>query len=157
MCAFQAEKIQSHLEARQDKLLFLHTSRYILSGGTLTIFGYGAIILLTSIFKMNPYWANFIIYVAFLMVSYWLNARVVFHDTPDIMSFLRFLFSFFLAYTTNLIVLSITLNKMHIELWVSQLIATAAYSCVHFSLSRAYVFKWESEHSLDRKTQQDHH
>lgn len=128
-----------------ELLIFRHAGRYLLSGGALTIVGYAAIIFLTSVCGANPYWANFYVYIAGVLVSYWLNAKVVFLDRPDVMSFLKFLFSFCIAYAANLFALSVSLDWMLLDHWLAQLIATGVYACVHFGLSRAYVFKWQSE------------
>ena len=124
-------------------LLIKHAARYLLSGGALSIFGYASIILLTSEFGVDPYWANCFVYVSGVIVSYWLNARVVFRNELDTRSFLKFLFSFGFAYAANLLALSLTLNHLHFPHWLSQLVAMVMYSCVHFCLSRAFVFKWK--------------
>ena len=125
-------------------MLFRHVARYLLSGGALTLVGYAAIIFLTSVCGVDPYWANFGVYVAGVVVSYWLHARVVFRDRPEVSSFLKFLLSFCLAYAANLAALAVALDRLHLAHWLAQLIATGVYCCVHFSLSRAYVFKWKS-------------
>lgn len=124
-------------------MLFRHAQRYLLSGGALTLVGYTAIIFLTSVCRADPYWANFGVYIAGVAVSYWLNAWIVFRDRLNVRSFLKFLFSFCLAYTANLVALSFTLERLHLDHWMSQLIATGVYCCLHFGLSRAYVFKWK--------------
>ena len=90
------------------------------------------------------------VYIVGLTISYWLNARVVFRDNPDPMSFLKFIFSFCIALTVNLITLSITLNKMQFSYWISQLIAIAAYSSVHFILNRTYVFRWKEVNLVNK-------
>ncbi|MBV5327767.1 MAG: GtrA family protein [Chlorobium sp.] len=117
--------------------------RYLLSGGMLTVVGYAAIILLSTVFGLDPYWANFYVYVAGIIVSYWLNALIVFRNRPNVISFLKFLFSFLIAYAANIIALAVALDWMHLGHWLSQLLATVVYSCVHFGLSRTYVFKWK--------------
>ncbi len=115
-----------------------------MSGGMLTIVGYISIILLTSEFGINPYWANFYVYLMGIFVSYYLNARMVFGDRLYALSFLKFLLSFFLAYMANLSALAFSMDYLLLGHWKSQLIATAIYACVHFTLSRAYVFEWKS-------------
>jgi putative flippase GtrA len=126
-------------------MLFRHAGRYLLSGGALTLGGYAAIIFLTAVCKADPYWANFGVYVAGVVVSYWLNARIVFKDSLDTKSFLKFLLSFCLAYGANLVTLAVALDHLHWPHWFSQLIATGVYCCVHFGLSRAFVFKWKPD------------
>lgn len=125
-------------------LLVRHAGRYLLTGGMLTIIGYVSICLLTSLWGIDPYWANFDVYLAGVVVSYLLNARFVFRNRLDVISFLKFLFSFCVAYLANLFALALSLDWMLLGHWLSQLIATVVYTCVHFGLSRAYVFKWKS-------------
>lgn len=129
-------------------LIVKHAGRYLVSGGMLTIVGYVSIILLTSDFGINPYWANFYVYLTGIFVSYYLNARIVFGDLIYALSFLKFLLSFFISYLANLFALVFSMDYLLLGHWKSQLIATAIYTCIHFVLSRAYVFEWQSKKAV---------
>ena len=124
-------------------LLVKHAGRYLVSGGMLTIIGYVLIILLTSYFGINPYWANFCIYLTGVFVSYYLNAKIVFGDRLHSLSFLKFLLSFLISYLANLSALAFSMDFLLLEHWESQFIATVVYACIHFMLSRVYVFEWK--------------
>lgn len=126
-------------------MLFVkHAGHYLVSGGMLTIVGYVLIILLTSGLGINPYWANFYVYLAGVFVSYYLNAKIVFNDRIHFLSFLKFLLSFLVSYSANLLVLAFSMDFLLLGHWESQLIATLVYACIHFVLSRVYVFEWSS-------------
>ncbi len=56
-------------------------------------------------------------------------------------SFVKFLFSFVVAYLANLAFLACALKLMLLSLWISQLLSIAVHAAVHFMLSRNYVFK----------------
>ncbi len=123
-------------------LLVKHAGRYLVSGGMLTIVGYASIILLTSGFGINPYWANFYVYLTGIFISYYLNAKIVYGDRLSIVALSKFLLSFLISYSANLFALSFSMDFLLLGHWQSQLIATAVYACIHFVLSRAYVFEW---------------
>lgn len=125
-------------------LLIRHASRYMFFGGMLTLVGYASIVLLTHVFGISPYLANAGVYIAGILASYWLNARLVFADSIRATSFIKFLISFLIAYFANLFVLAVGLDWLHLNLWQAQFVATAVYAVVHFFLSRKFVFLGQS-------------
>jgi putative flippase GtrA len=115
--------------------------RFAITGILITAIGYVSIVGLTTTFRLNPYIANFLVYAAGLFFSYWLNARFVFRGRKQMKSFVKFLFSFVVAYLANLAFLACALKLMLLSLWISQLLSIAVHAAVHFMLSRNYVFK----------------
>ncbi len=122
--------------------IIVHARRFLLTGGALTIVGYVAIVLLTTLFKLNPYIANISVYSAGVVVSYWLNAKIVFKDHLRIKSFIWFLCSFAVSYFANIATLIFSLKVLNLDVWISQLFAVMAYSSAHFLIGRTYVFQW---------------
>jgi putative flippase GtrA len=121
--------------------LYQQAWRFVVSGGFLTLFGYAAILLLTQWAGMDPYWANGLVYLIGMLVSYGLHAKVVFAGEIGIASFFKFLLIFSIAYFANVWVLFISLDWARLAHWQAQLLASAAYSLIQFSLGRIYVFR----------------
>ena len=124
--------------------------RFVAVGGLITTAGYASILALIALFGVDPYVANFAVYIAGLVISYGLHATFVFRGRTGTRSFVRFLVSFGVAYLANVATLTVGLKVLKASMWTSQLAAIAVYAVLHFLLSRAYVFEkgvaWSQRH-----------
>lgn len=115
--------------------------KYGLIGIFNTLVGYGLTFYLFYI-NIIPELANFFGYFFGFFVSYFLNKRYNFksknshkRDMP------RFILSMLIAYSVNLLILSILYRFFEVNVYASQIVAGVFYVLVGYWLSKIWAFK----------------
>jgi putative flippase GtrA len=107
-----------------------------------TALGFGAIAVLTLVFRVDPFLANACGYVLGLINSFFMNRTVTFRKAPgDGFAALRFLIAFLLAYAANLTALSVLLWTSWLPPLAAQAAAMVFYTINFFVLSKWFVFR----------------
>jgi len=86
--------------------------------------------------------ANALGYVVAIAVSFVLNRRFTFkHEGPVTSALLRFLTSFGIAYTANLLVLLVLLHQLDLPPYAAHPVANAVYTLFFFFLAKHFAFR----------------
>ncbi|PAF47382.1 hypothetical protein BKH46_04700 [Helicobacter sp. 12S02634-8] len=115
--------------------------RYLLVGGVNTALGFGVIFALMYV-GWGAELANLLGYICGLICSYLLNKTFTFKSkNPHKRDFLRFLLAMGIAYGVNLLILLVCYRLLHINAYLSQIIAGVAYTLSGYCLSKFWAFK----------------
>lgn len=121
--------------------LIRQMARFLGVGVINTAVGLGLIWALMAL-GMAPLPANFIGYAVGLCLSFTLNRRYTFRDGgQDMLTVMRFLLAFAMAYILNALVLTIGLAQTEISAYLMQVLAMGVYTASFFTLCRLFVFR----------------
>ena len=119
---------------------FHYLMRYAGNGILNTIMGF-FVIFSAMEFGFSPIISNILGYVAGLIMGFIVSKKMVFKsDGYIVVESIRYLFSFMVAFSLNLVALYLALNVAAWREVPSQLFAGAIYSVVMYLLSRLLVF-----------------
>jgi putative flippase GtrA len=114
--------------------------RYACAGGLNAIVGLGSIFLLMHA-GVNPLISNAIGYALGLVVAFFTARLFVFRSRAKSKNdAVRYLISFAISFSANLITLHFAISTFGIDKNIAQLLATAAYIATMYCLSRIFVF-----------------
>lgn len=115
--------------------------RYAGSGLLNTITGFSAIFLLTA-FGVSPFLANISGYLLGLVSGFLLSKKLVFRSEGKIRTEgFRYLAAFLICFLLNFLVLHLSLDTLHLNAMLAQLLAAAAYASLMYVLTRILVFR----------------
>lgn len=118
-----------------------YLGRYAGSGLLNTITGFSAIFLLTA-FGASPFLANFSGYLLGLVSGFLLSKKLVFRSEGKIRTEgFRYLAAFLICFLLNFLVLHLSLDTLHLNAMLAQLLAAAAYASLMYVLTRILVFR----------------
>lgn len=115
-------------------------------GAANTLFGYGVIFSCMYLLDMEPILSNIVGYGIGLVASYLLHRTYTFRHSHQPIGFnriVRFAVVFIIAYTSNLFVLMLLVNRMRLHVALSQVLAGVVYIAITFLMNKYYVFKIE--------------
>ena len=122
-----------------SNLVIFQVLRYSWVSIVNTIFGLSVIWCLMYV-DVGPFTANAAGYATGLLLSYFLNSTWTFRDHNAGRPIGRYLLTFAIAYTMNLLVLNYGLQVMNQPAYAIQLVAMTTYSVTFFILCRYIVF-----------------
>lgn len=109
-------------------------------GILITIAGAGVVLLLTAL-TGNPLLANVTGYSCGLILSYVLNSRYTFKSNKSFGTATKFLASFAVALTTNLVVVYLAVYTFHAPKGIGSLVGLPFYSLCFYILCERWAFK----------------
>jgi len=122
-----------------------HFVRYAGIGVINTIIGYGLIFAL-MFFGIDPFLSNVIGYAVGITVSYILNKNFNFRSEKSTReTFPKFVGVLLTAYVINLVILFICLRALHLNKYISQLVAGCFYTLFGFLGNRYITFVEEKQ------------
>lgn len=118
-----------------------YLGRYAGSGALNTIAGFSVIFLLMAL-GASPLLANVGGYLFGLILGFFVSKKFVFRSEGHITSEgIRYLAAFLACFVVNLLVLQFTLDVLHLDAILAQLLAAAAYTIIMYLLTRLLVFR----------------
>lgn len=120
--------------------LLLDAFRFALVAGANTLVG---IILIYSLLflGLSPLVANLAGYAVVIPLSYLAHARISFQKRRlKLRSFSLYGAAVFVSYLTNLVIMMAIMEVFHVNSYLAQIPAFAAYGLCFFFLNRAFVF-----------------
>lgn len=123
------------------KILDSSFVRYLFVGLFNTLFGFGIIFILMY-YGVLAEIANLIGYFFGILLSYLLNKYFTFRSKNSHKNeFYKFIIAMGIAYLINLCALSISYRILHIDKYLSQIIAGICYTISGYLLNRFFTFK----------------
>lgn len=123
------------------KILDSSFVRYLFVGVFNTLFGFGIIFILMY-YGVLAEIANLIGYFFGILLSYLLNKYFTFRSkNSHKKEFYKFIIAMGIAYLINLCALSISYRILHIDKYLSQIIAGICYTISGYLLNRFFTFK----------------
>lgn len=130
-----------HILQYFKKIIDRNLLNYLAIGIINTSVGFGLIFLLMYI-NIVPEIANFIGYLAGLLVSFHLNKKYNFRSKGAVLKEIKkFAIAMAVAYLINLFVLIIELRIFNVNKYYAQIIASAFYVVTGYLLSKFWVFR----------------
>lgn len=121
---------------------YLQFVKFVLVGIVNTGVGYGVIFGCMYLANMPPELSNLIGYMFGLLVSYTLHRNYTFGSTGlHRKEFVRFVFTFLVAYVANLLVLIFLVRIIFISPFLAQFISGAVYVAISYLLNKFFVFR----------------
>ena len=116
--------------------------KYVVVGVINTFIGYGIIFACMFWLGIGPVVSNMIGYAIGLVISYVLHRNVTFQSTQGRRSeALRFVAVFGVAYSLNLLMLMLLIDRLHWHKGWAQVVAGVVYVGVSFLMQKLYVFR----------------
>ncbi|MFZ5608413.1 MAG: GtrA family protein [Pseudomonadota bacterium] len=120
--------------------------KFTLVGVANTAVGFFIIFFSMNILDLNPFLSNALGYGFGLIISYILNRIYTFNSNDRYFtSFMKFMLSFIIAYSLNIVTLYIFINVIYIEDNISQLFSIFTYTIAFYILSKHFVFQNRSK------------
>ena len=125
-------------------MIFNSLIRYLVVGVANTCIGFGIIFGLMYI-GVSPKISNFIVYFFGIIISLLLNKKYTFKNTTSSkrQEWFRFIFAMLFAYAVNFIALTVLIDIVEANVYLSQIISGGIYVFTGFLLSYFVVFKKE--------------
>lgn len=118
------------------------TLRFLATGAANTAVGFATIVLAKEWAGVNEYRANALGYAAGLLFGFWLNRNWTFESRTSVRGTApRYFLAFVLSYASNIAVLYLGIEWMHLHPNLAQVIALTSYSVIFFLLCRHFVFR----------------
>ena len=116
--------------------------RYLLVGGLNTVFGYSIIFVLMYLLSWSPQASNIAGYGAGFVFSYILHRIITFRSrNSKFPELARYLVVFGISFISNYSVLELSLRKLMLDPYVSQVVAGCIYILVSYGLNKMIVFR----------------
>lgn len=117
----------------------LTISKYLTVGVVNTLTTLFIIMSLTAI-GISLYFANFIGYAFGVALSFYLNSRFTFNQSPSLKRAILFLGVVFICYLMNLLIIYISI-QLGFGDYISQVFGMISYTFVGFVLNKIYTFR----------------
>lgn len=118
----------------------VYLKRYAGSGVINTLVGFSVIFLMMGV-GVSPLVSNIAGYSVGFVLGFVVSKKIVFRSNGDfIWESVRYLVSFLLAFTLNLVVLHVLLTWTKLPPVLSQVVAAICYTTSMYCLTRYYVF-----------------
>lgn len=121
---------------------FIHFIKFNIVGIINTIFGYSIVFGTMYFLNFDAKISNALGYILGVLLSYYLNRKYTFKSEARVKNeILKFFGVFIIAYTFNFLTLVLSIEYLHINEYISQVISAVVYTVTFFILSKFFVFK----------------
>jgi putative flippase GtrA len=127
-------KIKSHV-----LVLTPYFIRHLVVGFFLTFIGVLGINFMSNFLEINIYVSLTTVYFIGAILSFWLNARVVFYVKTTTRIFFKFILFFLVSLVSSLSFYQVALN-LGLHHYFAQFISVISYSVVNFLINKLYVY-----------------